>query len=65
MKVPPRAGKAPGAGRSGGIDMQQLTRAAVAYWRWNERAFQSIKVNLGYWVAASCAAYLLVAWWPR
>jgi hypothetical protein len=31
-----------------------IQRIALAYWHWNGRAFQSVKANLGYWVAAVC-----------
>lgn len=38
-----------------------IKRIALAYWSWNGRAFQSVKVNLGYWVAATCVAYLVIS----
>jgi hypothetical protein len=42
--------------------MEQITRAAVGYWHWNERAFQSVKASLGYWVAATCAVVEVILW---
>jgi len=41
---------------------ERMVKAAAGYWRWNERAFQSVKVNLGYWVAAGCVVAEVVLW---
>lgn len=44
------------------IDMSKATALARGYWDWNGRAFQSVKANLGYWVASACVVIEVVLW---